>query len=924
MAAINQDPADSNRPDRSTIPSAVSLSSSPRTQPSVPQPPAQSASAAARDWPVVPGYEILGVLGRGGMGVVYQARQVRLNRLVALKMILAGEHAEPEDLVRFLAEAEAVAHLQHPHIVQIYEVSQHAGLPFFALEYVEGGSLYQKLQVSPLPPREAASLVETLARAMHAAHQKGIIHRDLKPANILLDREGRPKITDFGLAKRIVGGGDLTKTGVIMGTPSYMPPEQASGQGRVVGPAADVYALGAILYELLTGRPPFKAASALDTVLQVLVEEPVPPRRLQSKTPRDLDTICLKCLQKEPAQRYASAAALADDLKRFLHGEPIQARPMGIWGRGVKWARRRPAVAALLGILLVVLVGGFFGMLGLWLRAEDARKGEVAQRQRAEANERQAEREKQVAQAVQNFLEQDLLRQADPTDQADALREAGSTQPAEENPRIKDLLDRAAAQLTAEKIERKFPQQPEVQASILKTVGEVYLGIGAHAKAIEFLRRSSDVYHHTFGAEHVNTLAALNSLAAAYLAAGQTAEAIALYEPVRDAVLRQLGSGNRDALVTLNNLARVYQAAGRTAEAIAVYEQVRDALGQTEGADHPDTLTTLNNLALAYREANQMGKSIALFEQVRDAQVRQLGAKHPSTLATLDNLAGAYRRIGETAKAIDLFKQVRDASVQILGPDHPSTLTTLNNLARAYGAAGQTDEAIALYKQVYDARVRKLGADHPETLTTLANLATAYRTLGKLEQALPLFEQAALGFEKRQFRHEHAGYIVDALIDCYERLKQYEPAEAWLRKWLAAVKEKAGPQSTGYAMTLTMLGRNLFLQEKYASAERTLRDALAIFQKQQPDAWTTFHTQSLLGGALLGQHRYAEAEPLLRAGYEGMKAREKSVPAPNKAQLTAALERLVQLYDGWGKPDQAKQWRQELEAARTPQTDAKK
>jgi WD40 repeat protein/tRNA A-37 threonylcarbamoyl transferase component Bud32 len=325
----------------------------------------------------VSGYEILAELGRGGMGVVYQARQTKLNRLVALKMVLAGAHAGPEDLARFQAEAEAVASLQHPHIVQIFEVGRHAGLPFFALEYLEGGSLQDKLRGASLPPREAAQLVETLARAMHAAHGRGIVHRDLKPANVLLDRDGRAKITDFGLARRVEGGAGLTQSGAIMGTPSYMAPEQAAGRSKEVGPAADVYALGAVLYECLTGRPPFKAATALDTVLQVLSEEPVPPRRLQPQVPADLETICLTCLHKEPGRRYASALALADDLQRFQAGEPIRARPVSRRQRLAKWVKRRPAQAALLavsGLALALLVGGL--VAGNLVLAEKQRQTE--------------------------------------------------------------------------------------------------------------------------------------------------------------------------------------------------------------------------------------------------------------------------------------------------------------------------------------------------------------------------------------------------------------------------------------------------------------------------------------------------------------------------------------------------------------------
>jgi serine/threonine-protein kinase len=302
----------------------------------------------------IPGHEVLGVLGRGGMGVVYKAPHLRLKRLVAVKRILAAEHAGPEHLARFRTEAEAIARLQHPNIVQVFEVGEHGGMPFFSLEFCGGGSLAAKLAGTPLPPAEAAALVQPLARAMQVAHDKGVIHRDLKPANVLLGEDGTPKITDFGLAKKLDEAGQ-TMSGVVMGTPSYMAPEQAQGQ-KDVGPPADVYALGAVLYECLTGRPPFKAATTYDTILQVLSEEPVPPRRLNLTVPRDLETICQKCLQKYPGKRYASAQALADDLHRFLSHEPIQARPTTTRERFVKWCLRHPGVALLNGLAVLVAV----------------------------------------------------------------------------------------------------------------------------------------------------------------------------------------------------------------------------------------------------------------------------------------------------------------------------------------------------------------------------------------------------------------------------------------------------------------------------------------------------------------------------------------------------------------------------------------
>jgi serine/threonine protein kinase len=356
----------------------------------------------------IPGYEILRELGRGGMGVVYWAWQSSLHRPVAVKMLLAGDYASPQELARFQVEAEAVARLQHPHIVQVHEVGWAAGRPFLALEYVDGASLAQHLTGTPLPARDAARLVELLAWAVHYAHQRGVLHRDLTPANVLLQARSAesgvrseepalrtpgsalpvPKITDFGLAKLLVGGGPtLTQSGAVLGTPSYMAPEQALGKPQQVGRATDVYSLGAILYELLTGRPPFKAETPLETLQQVASEEPVSPSRLQPKVPRDLATICLKCLQKEPRKRYESAEALAEDLRRFQAGEPIRARPVGSTERLWRWCRRNPVAAALVVVgcmLLAVLTVGL--PLGLLVRAE--RNDALANLKRAESAER--------------------------------------------------------------------------------------------------------------------------------------------------------------------------------------------------------------------------------------------------------------------------------------------------------------------------------------------------------------------------------------------------------------------------------------------------------------------------------------------------------------------------------------------------------
>jgi WD40 repeat protein len=324
--------------------------------------------------PTIPGYEIQGELGRGGMGVVYQARQVRLNRPCALKMILAGAHATPEAAARFLAEAEAIAKLEHPHIVRIHHIGEADGLPFFELEFVPGGSLDRQLDGTPWPPARAARLAAQLAFGIAEAHRLGIVHRDLKPGNILLTADGTPKITDFGLAKAAGSEAGLTRSEAILGSPSYMAPEQAGGKTKEAGPAADIYAVGALLYELLTGRPPFRGATILETLEQVKTVEPVPPSRVVPRLPRDIETICLKCLQKDPGRRYESAAVLAEDLRRFQAGETIVARPVGRPERAWRWFRRNPVVAGLTAAVLLLFAAGFAGVTWNYWRAEAARR----------------------------------------------------------------------------------------------------------------------------------------------------------------------------------------------------------------------------------------------------------------------------------------------------------------------------------------------------------------------------------------------------------------------------------------------------------------------------------------------------------------------------------------------------------------------
>jgi serine/threonine-protein kinase len=426
--------------------------------------------------PHVVGYEVERILGRGGMGVVYKARHLKLGRTVALKMMLSGRYAGGRELSRFLREAGAVAALRHEHIVHVYDAGEVDGCPYFTMEYVEGGTLAQRLGGAPQPTVQAAVLVARLAAAVHVAHRAGILHRDLKPSNILLTGDGTPKITDFGLARRMDGEPTLTLSGGRMGTPSYMAPEQVIGKLGTLGPAVDIYALGGIFYEMLTGRPPFRGESAADTERQVLAQEPVPPSRFNLKIRRDVDTICLKCLQKEPSRRYATAADLAADLERFLGGKPITARPVGAAERAVKWARRRPAIASLVITILLALTAAI-GAGARIQRQESTRRTELALR---EGTARQA-----IETAI--TVSGELGRSERWVEAQHIIRDAGTRLAEANSPQLRERFARAAEDLhNAQELEeiRQSYAEPNTQGYNFNPAAAAYsklfqrIGIG--------------------------------------------------------------------------------------------------------------------------------------------------------------------------------------------------------------------------------------------------------------------------------------------------------------------------------------------------------------------------------------------------------------------------------------------------------------
>jgi tetratricopeptide (TPR) repeat protein len=691
-----------------------------------------------------------------------------------------------------------------------------------------------------------------------------------------------------------------------------MSPEQAAMGGLDIDTRSDIYSLGVLLYELLTGTTPFESrrlkSVSFDEVRRIIrEEEPVlpsaristigasaptvsnhghsDPRRLIRMVRGELDWIVMKALEKDRERRYETANSFGQDLQRYLNDEPVLAgRPSAGYRLG-KFVRRNRGPALATALVALALIVGVIGTTWGMIRAERARQAEV-ERAEAEASERkraenaEADARKQTKEAkdklelstaVTEFLLYDLLSQAGSRAQADRKFKS--------NPdlTVREALDRAATAVGA-----RFKDRPQLEASIRQAVGDAYREIGQYEKAIDQLRQSADIRRLHSGPDHLDTLTALN------------------------------------------NLATTLRIAGKTTEAIALFEKVREATERTVGPEHPDTLAALNNLAVTYRVAEKWNEAIALYERVRDVSVKNEGAEHPATLVVLNNLAMAYWAAGNKKKAIDLLEQVRDGNVKALGADDPDTLTTVNNLAGIYAAVGRRSDAIDLYEKVLRGREKVLVAGHPDTITTLNELALAYSADGKPNKALPLFEQAAAGVEKLQFVHASAEEIVDNLCECLDQFKKYDQVEIWRRKWLAEVKAKDGSESRSHAEALMQLGNNLLRQKKHSDAEKVLRDAVRIFNKVQPQVWSTFLAHSQLGEALMGQKKYGDAEPLLLTGYEGMKQREARIHPQDRFHVSDALVRLVRLYEAWDMKDKADEWRRKLAAQQKSKTESTK
>ncbi len=857
-------------------------------------------------------YKLLEVIGEGGMGTVYMAEQTEpVKRRVALKLIKTGMDTR-QVVARFEAERQALALMDHPNIAKVHDAgATDAGRPYFVMELVKGKPITEFCDEQRLDTESRLKLFQKVCQAVQHAHQKGIIHRDLKPSNVMVamyDDQPVPKVIDFGVAKAtgdgLTGQTMFTRFGQIVGTLEYMSPEQAQFNNLDIDTRSDIYSLGAILYELLSGEPPFERekikSQALDETLRMIREdEPTKPSTKLSGTDRtakvasnrklspeklgailrgDLDWVVMKALEKDRTRRYETASALAADVGRFLDNEPVSACPPSTLYRLRKFARRNKFAftsASLITVGLVALIVGL-GVANNMISQREQQKQNALDL--AEQRLSTLVMGNEIITAIFADLNIDEIRNG--TDSLEGI--------------LGSRLINAGKQLTIDAV-----GDPLIVAKMQNQLGDSLFSLGFVDEALELYEKSWASRRNLLGANHQDSIESAISISSCYGYKGQAELSLSMLEEVLVLASHNLGAGHKWTLQCMSDIAVCQSKLGKWDKAIPMYEKSLTLEKTYLGEDDPQTVRTMGNLASCYCKAGRLDEGLDLFERVLVRMKAKFGADHKATLKYMRDWAGAYREAGELNKALSLLEETLKLQKAKLPSDHPELLETVNAIAATYWSMGQLDKSVPLFEDLLSRQEGRLGRDHPDVLRTIGNLAVNYRDAGRVTEAVPLLEEVYGSTKQtRLFQFSNTGLT---LLHTYAVAGMVGPAKALAKELVNDLRMRIVPNSLEFAHSLAFIGEELVSVEAYAEAEPLLEECLEIRERMIPDDWPTFNAMSMLGNALLGQQKYVDAEPLLLSGYRGLVLRESSIPPFAQARITQSLQRVVKLYESWDR-----------------------
>jgi serine/threonine protein kinase len=951
-------------------------------------------------------YRVIRQIGRGGMGVVYEAEQVSLGRRVALKVLPFASALDSRQLQRFKIEAHAAALLHHTNIVPVFSVGHERGVHYFAMQYIEGRTLAEviaelralkgkdaagsstRVAASPSPPtplpadgargeertaraggrsdekvragagsggsdarrlfsqastaagaagslstdrsnrspeffRTVAQLGVQAAEAMEHAHQNGIVHRDIKPANLLIDDRRNLWVTDFGLARFGEDTG-LTMSGDMLGTLRYMSPEQAMGRRGLVDHRTDIYSLGATLYELLTLKPVFDGTDRHELLRHIAFDEPRAITRVNSSVPAELDTIVLKALAKNPAERFATAQELADDLRRFLEDRPIQARRPTAVQRLGKFARRHKAVVRVLaGAFVLLAVGSAISAVTLWqernakeaayraereakTRLEQALASEQQAHATADSERELAEVERDAAKAVGEFLADDLLSQTTTFNQYRHDEEID-----------RDITLRTAFDRAAERCESRFAEHPRVESKLRYVIGRTYNRFGDHAAARNHLERARELLQNSTEPAEEESLGVFYQLWQAYSGLGEVGLAEALYPELLERAIHRFGASAEEVLAVRYENAKSLAIKARWS---ASEQSLRELLAESRESLGPVARLTLHVQSLlgwVLTRQRQYAEAKPLLQDSYDEHQRHFGPDDSSTWSILQRLAEYHASRREFDGAVPLYKQVVTERARLLGADHPQTLTAAYDLGRMLRDSRQVGEAEPYLRQAFEGRRRRRGADDADTLFAQIALADWHQRQGQFAAAEPLLDEAlrrarsALGPN-----HLATQDARNALAQLFDAQKRHAAAEPLYREAIESLRTSAEPSRAMFHALFTNLAVNLRCQAKFAANEPILREYIDEAGKRSWRDIRLGFAQCWLAESLIVQERYDEAEPVLVIGHDEIRRLRHEVAAPvAQGHLDFAAKLGDRLYQAWGKPEKAAAWRAKVESA---------